>query len=78
MKGCFAGRKPVGKPRCRWWDAISRDIVALPKIWNCGVAEMKRQSCRKKFRGCLGQQTGRRDLQEETDVIYVIKLHMKI
>jgi hypothetical protein len=54
MKGCFAGRKHVGKPRCRWWDAVSRDIVALPKIRNCGAAETKRQRFRKKFRGCHG------------------------
>jgi len=68
----------VGRPRCRWWDAVSSDIVALPKIRNCGAAETKRQSCRKKFRGCHDPKTGGRTLQEETHVIYFIKLHREI
>jgi len=44
MEGCFGGRRPVGKLRDSWDNAIGRDAVDLLQIWN--------QKAATKSRGC--------------------------
>jgi hypothetical protein len=39
MGGCFGGKRPMRKPRCRWQDDVWRDVVELFKIRNGKVAE---------------------------------------
>jgi len=42
MGGCFGGRRPVGKLRDSWDDAIGRDAVHLLQIWNQKAATRSR------------------------------------
>jgi hypothetical protein len=34
MEGCFGGRRPMGKLKGSWKDAIGKDAVDLLQIWN--------------------------------------------
>jgi len=34
LKGYLEGRRPVGKPRGRWWDAVDRDAKRMLKCRN--------------------------------------------
>jgi hypothetical protein len=42
------GRRPVGKPRSRWEDAVRMDAVDLFQIRNCKTTARKRECWRKK------------------------------
>ena len=55
MGVCFVGREHVGKPRCRWEDAVSRDIAGLRQIRNCRTAETNRERCTKKIGNAMAQ-----------------------
>jgi len=41
---CYGRRKPTGKPRSRWEDAVWRDTVDFLQIQNWKAAERKRES----------------------------------
>jgi hypothetical protein len=49
MGGCFGGRRPVGKPRERWEDAVWRDAVDFLQIRKWKAAARNREGWRKKI-----------------------------
>jgi hypothetical protein len=53
MEGCFGRRRPVGKLRDRWEDAIGRDAIDLLQIWNQKSATKSRGGWRWKVREAL-------------------------
>jgi hypothetical protein len=49
MGECSRRRRPVGKPRGRWEDAVRRDAVDLLQIRNWKGAATKRKVWKKKI-----------------------------
>jgi len=47
MRGCFGTRRPVGKPRDRWADAVWRDAADLLPILDWKSATRKTGGWRK-------------------------------
>jgi len=43
MGECFKETRPAEKPRSHWQEAVWRDILGLPQIWN-GKTAARRMS----------------------------------
>jgi hypothetical protein len=53
------GRRPVGKPRSRWEEAVRTDAVDLFQIRNCKAVARKRECWRKKAGEDIARKRGR-------------------
>jgi hypothetical protein len=31
------GRRPLGRPRCKWEDNIKMDLGEIDRVWGCGL-----------------------------------------
>jgi hypothetical protein len=55
MGRCFGGRRPVGKPRGRWEDTVTRVTVDLLQIRNWKATARKRKGWRKEIEEAMNQ-----------------------
>ena len=76
MGVCFVGREHVGKPRCRWEDAVSRDIAGLRQIRNCRTAEINRERCTKKIGNAMAQKWAAARYKKKKEKINVISSYV--